>query len=203
MESYRPQARKVLELLSYMLGPTDPDGLDMYFTTHPKKLKPGNSNAMLAEFDKRKATGISDMRQRFANIVEDYQKKFGKRNIFSKIRHPNATPSKGPRKFTLYVLTDGVWQQNITLIEEMTTLVKHMTDHNIPNKHIGIQFIRFGNNPTGMKRLKKLDSKRRLGVQLYVLLYPLQKPSHNAIHDALWPVLGLACPDEKECIIEH
>ena len=168
-----------------MLGPTDPDGLDMYFTTYPKKLKPRNSNAMLAEFDKRKATGHCDMRQRFANILEDYQKKFGKWNILSKLLHPNATPSKGPRKFTLYVLTDGVWQQNITLVEEMKTLVKHMTNHNIPNKHIGIQFIRFGDHPTGMKRLKKLDSKRRLGVDLYVPLFPLPYLPHNTTRDTL------------------
>lgn len=170
MEVYRPQVRKVLELLSYMLGPTDPDGLDMYFTTHPKKLKPGNSYAMLTEFDKRHATRFSDIRQRFANILEDYQKRFGKRNVFSRLRHPNSTPSKGPRKYTLYVLTDGAWHQSVTLTDEMRTLVKHLTDHNIPNKHIGIQFIRFGNDPQGIRRLKRLDSKRRLGVARYVSL---------------------------------
>ena len=166
MGRHRAQARKVLELLSYMLGPTDPDGLDLYFATYPKKLKPGGCYAMLEEFDKRPATGSADMRQRFANILEDYQGKFGKTNIFGKLRHPNSTPLKGPRRFTLYVLTDGVWRPHTTLVEEVKTLVKHMTTHNIPNKHIGIQFIRFGDSRKGKKRLNRLDSKSKLGVEL-------------------------------------
>ena len=168
MIPHRAQARKVLELLSYMLGPTDPDGPDLYFATYSKKLKPVGSYAMLEQFDKQPATSSADLRQRFAYILEDYQKKFGKANIFGKLRHPNSTPMKGPRKFTLYVLTDGVWRPHINLVEEVKTLVKHMVTHNIPNKHIGIQFIRFGDHAIGKKRLSRLDSKSRLGVELYV-----------------------------------
>ena len=164
MEHYRPQTKKILELLSYMVAPADPDGLDMYFATYPGKLKPGNSYQMLAAFDERRATGIPNLRARFANILEDYESKFGKKNYISKIFHPKSMPSIGPRKLSLYILTDGVWQPNTNLVLEIQTLVKHLMEHKLTNKQIGIQFIRFGHDRTGMKRLKRLDSK--LGLDL-------------------------------------
>lgn len=156
MSQYRPEVKKVLELLSYMVGDHDPDGLDLYFTTSPKKLRPKNEYRILQELESRPATGLPDIRQRFANILEKYQSKFGKINI-RWIFHPFSTPFRGPRKLSLYVLTDGVWQPNTNLHQEIRTLVQCLIEHKLTNKQIGIQFIRFGHNWKGMKRLEKLD----------------------------------------------
>lgn len=121
---------------------------------------------MLRYFDEHPAHGLPDMRERFAAIIEQYQARFGKRNILSKLLHPDSTPTKGPRRLSLYILTDGVWQPGCTLVTEIKTLVSLLQEHKLSNKHIGIQFIRFGNDPRGTRRLQKLDSG--LGLELYV-----------------------------------
>ena len=179
MEPHREQVRKVLELLSYLTKDFDPDGLDLYFTTDPEKLKPKNNAQMLKELDCRPAHGYPDMRERFAAITGEYQNRFGKRNKFSKIRHPNSTPWKGPRRLSLYVLTDGVWHNKCTLRTEVKTLVEYLIGHKLTNKQIGIQFIRFGNNQTGIDRLKVLDSGLKKAGE--VKLYASSMYSHNLL----------------------
>lgn len=158
MAPHRCQVRNTLKLLAHMLGPSDPDGLEIYFTTDWKKIKPKDVKSLLKEFDQRPNAGTPDMREHFASFTEKYQDQFGKRNIWSKIRHPRSTPHSGPRRLNLYVLTDGVWQPRTTLTQEIKTLVNHLSERKLTNKQIGIQFIRFGTNPQGIRRLQKLDS---------------------------------------------
>lgn len=166
MSPHWEKVRKVLELLWALTELYDPDGLDLYLSTENKKHKPKTNRRMLRLFDDCSTQGCPDMRQRFASIIESYQSRLGKKNTFSKIWHPNSTPDIGPRALTLYVLTDGVWQPNCTLETEIKNLVTSLRQHGMPNKHIGIQFIRFGDNEEGTRRLQHLDSG--LGLELYV-----------------------------------
>lgn len=161
MAVHHHQVKRLLELLSYMVQLSVPDGLDLYFTTCPKKLRPRSNSKILQELDNKSAFGAPDMRERFANIVENYRCEFEKKNIWDRIWH---STRRFPRKFSLYVFTDGVWQPKTTLIREVETLVEFLIDHKLTNKQIGIQFIRFGDDPTGIARLDKLDSG--LGLKL-------------------------------------
>ena len=157
MKTHRPKVERVLELLATLTQPYDPDGLDLYFTTESGRLKPKSPDEFLKYLEQRPAHGQPDFRQRFASIIDHYQSKFGKRNILSKALHPNSTPSKGPRPLSLYVLTDGVWDPRCTLITEIKNLAAFLQKHEKPNKYVGIQFIRFGQDANGKKRLKTLD----------------------------------------------
>lgn len=170
MKAHRQEVRDVLELLSYitLTRRYDPDGLDLYFTTDSKKLRPKTTVEVLKLFDERQAFGLPDMRERFASIIEKYQDHFGKKNFISKLLRPMSTPSKGPRRLTLYVLTDGVWQPECNLKPDISNLVDLLQKNNFPNKHVGIQFILFGDNSAGKKRLKTLDA--HLGLKLWVTL---------------------------------
>ncbi len=147
-----------------MTQPYDPDGLDLYLTTESSKLRPKTPEKFLQYLRERPANGFPDFRQRFAKIIEKYQSKFGKSNYRKKLMHPNSTPSRNPRPLSLYVLTDGVWDPRCTLITEIQNLVALLQEHKLPNKYVGIQFIRFGNDPEGKKRLRKLDAE--LGLPL-------------------------------------
>ncbi len=158
----------VLELLWAMVAKHDPDGAELYITTDMKALKPKTDYRMLQELDKRAAKDAPDMRHCFAHIIENYQNQFGTSNFISRLRHWKATPAKGPRKLSLYVLTDGIWQMKTDLRQVIRTLVEHLIQHKLTNKQIGIQFIRFGNDERGMKRLEKLDSG--LDLDLYALI---------------------------------
>ena len=168
MALHRTKVEGVVELLSSLTAPYDPDGLDLYFSTEAGKQRPKSPEEFLRHLQDRPAKGLPDFRQRFATIIEKYQSKFGKTNTFSKWLHPKSMPSKGPRALSLYVLTDGIWDPNCTLITEVKNLVGLLVAHNSPNKHVGIQFIRFGNDAVGRKRLRHLDDK--LGLELYVAL---------------------------------
>ncbi|KAL8653141.1 MAG: hypothetical protein Q9226_003966 [Calogaya cf. arnoldii] len=166
MRPHRKQVEAVLELLSTLTQPYDPDGLDLYFSTESGKLRPENPGKCLKYLRERPADGLPDFRQRFAKIIDDYQSCFGKSNnlTLKKWRHPKSTPSKGPRPLSLYVLTDGVWDPKCTLITEVRNLVALLQEYKYPNKYVGIQFIRFGNDPEGKERLKTLDSGLGLGL---------------------------------------
>ncbi|KAL8787452.1 MAG: hypothetical protein Q9213_002229 [Squamulea squamosa] len=166
MRPYRPKVEAVSELLSTLTQPYDPDGLDLYFTTESSKLRPKTPEKFLQYLRERSAYGCPDFRQRFAKIVENYQSQFGRTNYRKKLLHPNSTPSKGPRPLSLYVLTDAVWDPGCTLITEVKNLVALLQEHRLPNKYVGIQFIRFGNDPEGKKRLKTLDSELGLGLDV-------------------------------------
>ena len=167
MRHHRDEAKMVIELLWSMVAKHDPDGPDLYVTTDMKQLKPGSDSRMLQELDKRPSRDAPDMRHCFAQIIEKYQNRFGKRNYLARLSHPRTTPAKGPRKLSLYVLTDGVWQTKTDLRQVIRTLVNHLIQNKLTNKQIGIQFIRFGDNPRGMRRLRKLDTE--LDLDLYVL----------------------------------
>ena len=170
MKPYRDEVEKVLELLWAMVEKHDPDGADLYITSDMQALKPKTDSRALQELRSRPAKYAPDMRYCFAQIIEKYQSKFGKRNIGSKLLHPKATPAKGPRKLSLYVLTDGVWQTKTDLKQVIRTLVDHLIQHKLTNKQIGIQFIRFGNDERGMKRLEKLDSGLDLALYVFITI---------------------------------
>lgn len=163
MKPYRNEVNMVLELLWAMVAKHDPDGPDLYVSTDMKRLKPKTDIRMLRKLESRPAKGVPDIRHCFGQIIENYQNQFGTRTIKSRIRHPwRATAIKGPRKLSLYVLTDGVWETRTDLRQVIRTLVDHLIEHILTNKQIGIQFIRFGNDETGMKRLETLDSELSL-----------------------------------------
>ncbi len=167
MQPYRNEVNMVLELLWAMVVKHDPDGPDLYITTDMKPLKPKTDFKMLQELASRPAKDAPDIRLCFAQIIENYQNQFGTRSFKSRWRPWRATATKGPRKLSLYVLTDGVWHTKTDLRQEIRTLVAHLSEHKLTNKQIGIQFIRFGNDGRGIKRLEKLDSG--LNLDLYVL----------------------------------
>ncbi|KAL8894790.1 MAG: hypothetical protein Q9192_004050, partial [Flavoplaca navasiana] len=167
MQPHRKEVEEVVELLSALTQPYDPDGLDLYFSTEPTKLRPNTPEKLLKYLRERPARGRPDFGQRFAKIIEDYQSRFGKSNTWARLRHPNSTPSKGPRPLSLYVLTNGVWDPKCTLIKEVKNLVALLQEYRCPNKYVGIQFIRFGDDREAKKRLKTLDAS--LGLPLDVI----------------------------------
>ncbi|KAL8706255.1 MAG: hypothetical protein Q9201_000692 [Fulgogasparrea decipioides] len=162
MRSHNEKVRNVLELLSSLTERYDPNGLDLYFTTHYKNYRPSSNREVLKIFDEHPPRGLPDMRARFASIIEPYQARFGKRNIVSRLLRRSSTPSRGPRRLSLYVLTDGVWDPECNLITEIKALVASLQKEAMANKYIGIQFIRFGEDAEGRKRLETLDSELAL-----------------------------------------
>ncbi|KAL9043640.1 MAG: hypothetical protein Q9214_003179 [Letrouitia sp. 1 TL-2023] len=167
MRDYRGEVRDVLEFLSYVTSDYDPNGLDVYFLNSHNALKARkcrNSDEAVKAFDSVTSFGHADMGQRFSVIIEDYQAQFDEthrvRRLFNK-----SQPSKGPRKLSLYVLTDGAFLEQCDLESTISGLVGHMRERKYPESQVGIQFIRFGEHKEGGVRLQQLDDdlKAKIG----------------------------------------
>ena len=158
MNAHWSQVKRLFGLLSYMVRDCDSNGLDLYFTNTSKTVNSSSMSTLMGELGTRTPKGLPDMRSRFGDIIEEYRSKFGKRRSRSFGRKSD------PRKLSLYVLTDAVWQPKIDLTTPIRTLVKSLEDHNLTNKQIGIQFIQFGDNPDCTQRLQKLDSGLKLSL---------------------------------------
>lgn len=149
--------KKVLELLARKVENAD-SSLHLYFTAPYRKLKRQNPNTILNLFESTDVRDMPDMRSCLAKILDEYQSKLGKFRPVGKVMHPKTTPFVGCRKLSLYVLTDGVWQPNVDLVQEIQTLVEHLAERKLTNKQVGIQFIRFGQNLQAIRKMKRLDS---------------------------------------------
>ena len=141
-----------------MVRDCDPNGLDLYFTSTSEAFKSRSTNTLMGELRKMTPKGLPDMRLRLGSIIKKYQAKLGKKMFRSFYRLSN------PRKLSLYVLTDAVWQPKIDLNTTIRTLVKSLEDHGLGNKQVGIQFIRFGDHPQSIQRLQELDSGLNLSL---------------------------------------
>ncbi|VUC31584.1 unnamed protein product [Clonostachys rosea] len=67
-----------------------------------------------------------------------------------------------PKKTTLLVFTDGVWNSSredgvMGADAPIESLIKHMKQSDIGRPNISIQFLRFGSEPVGIRRLESLD----------------------------------------------
>ena len=158
MEQYRDKVRDVLELLTYITIMHDPNGIDLYFSNSSDKRRPKTNADVLKKFDKTPPpkSDFLDFKVVFNNIIGEYQRQLGKKHLLRSWF--SSHPEIGPRKLSLYVLTDGVWQSECDLSITIKTLVAKLKEHGLVHDQVGIQFIRFGNDSREGGRLQFLDS---------------------------------------------
>ena len=109
------------------------------------------------------------MSARLSSIVRDYQESLNRTQGSTSLVSKYLT--KRTRPLSLYVLTDAVWQPTCNVPPVIQSLVKTLKDLNLHKQQIGIQFIRFGERPEGIKRLEELDKLKLRGfVDMYASL---------------------------------
>ena len=85
----------------------------------------------VSQFESTDDRDMPDMGSCLAKILDEYQEKLGKLRLVGKIKHPKTTPLVVYRKLSLYVLTDGIWQPNVNLVQEIQTLVEYLADRKL------------------------------------------------------------------------
>ncbi|KAL8934995.1 MAG: hypothetical protein Q9211_004940 [Gyalolechia sp. 1 TL-2023] len=136
---------------------SDEDGLDIHFTQTTHKATSRRSSAISSSIYQQPFVGVSDMRGRLQNILQGYIDRFGTLVTPSKPswlgRHQPPHPQ---RPLSLYVLTDAKWQPTDVggFIKDM---IQSMKAKDCPKEHVGIQFIRFGEDPASITKLDDLD----------------------------------------------
>lgn len=185
MEPFKRQNPSIvdcIDVLSYMVKRYDKDGMDLYYFNSSKSLtNQTDSTSLKVSVAGMKFSGISSPEITLKRILDDYTKKL--RAYTSKLReHENKTgssllfsrrPPKLPRRLSVYVLTDGVWQSanepgGEYLEDTIKSLVRELRNADCRRIQVGIQFIRFGNHKYGVPRLETLDrlSKENSDVDL-------------------------------------
>ncbi|KAL8831869.1 MAG: hypothetical protein Q9191_000621 [Dirinaria sp. TL-2023a] len=164
MLPHRNNAISVVSLLGYIVKDSDPNGLDVYFTQSTHSAHSSKSTDLSMAVSRAPFQGISNMRARLGQILQEHIAKFGTTTTPSKSWYkwkPRRAESHRPLSF--YVLTDGRWQPQSDVGPVIKSLVESMKEHRLLKEHVGIQFIRFGDDPQAKARLEHLD--HGLGLQ--------------------------------------
>lgn len=157
MGPHRRDVDRVISLLAYLLKNSDEDGLDIYFAHSCPKINTKKSSRLSSEIFQAPFKGISDMRLRLHQILQEHPNKFEKqfsprKNFFG--YQPGPQPQ---RPLSFYILTDAKWQPTDvgSLIKD---LVEEMIAKKCPKEQLAIQFIRFGDDEASIAKLDELDS---------------------------------------------
>jgi hypothetical protein len=157
MSDHWNEVETVFEVLAKIVKSADPDGIDLHFTMsdevyNSKNMWGINSSSKLVGYvrdRRRKIRGSINITYRLDAILGPYISKL-----------TNAYSRGGTvRPLNLYVLTDGVWEPGCDPSLAIKNLVDKLTgfEYNKDSKQVGIQFISFGKDEDGLKRLKDLD----------------------------------------------
>lgn len=158
MSTHWGDVEAVFVVLAKIVKAADPDGIDLHFTmsdeVHNSKTVWGsNSSSKLVKQvreRRHKLRGTINITYRLDAILGPHIAKLS-----------NAYSRRGGtiRPLNIYVLTDGVWEPGCDPSSTIKNIVDKLTEFGYSNdsKQVGIQFISFGNDKNGLKRLKDLD----------------------------------------------
>lgn len=158
MRDHWKEVQELFGVLAYMVKDSDPDGIELYFTISLDKHQEKHSTKLLEVIRKKKPKGSSDMKIRLGGILQEYQSKLRGQSTQTTIWKPLSRGPKPVRRLNVYVFTDGVWQPECDTEETIKFLVQTLVKLQVVREQVGIQFIRFGDNPEGIRRLNRLDS---------------------------------------------
>ncbi|ROV89219.1 hypothetical protein VMCG_09900 [Cytospora schulzeri] len=194
MQQHRKAVIETFTNLAYILEKADEDGLDVLCTSDWGKQEHGRRAKNLAAFvdnNFHKGGDSCPMENSLlaltTNIIQDLPSKGAKRNrtrmsLFGK-------KSKG-RPTSIYILTNGVWNSSPAARDgvygadrPLRQLIRELQDRNLHKSQVSIQFIRFGNDATGIRRLTSLDDDLGKEFQDFDIV------DHKDSTGGVWPML--------------
>lgn len=178
MKNYWPEVISLFSVLSYFTKKLDSNGLEMYFTVSTDYKTFKNTKKAVSHLGNMSQSTFSNINQRLEQILGRYREKLDlhkKSKRFSRFR-------AAVKPLSLYVLTDAAWQ-GVDAIEPIERMIDYQRELKLAREQVGIQFIRFGNDPVGIQKLEYLDSglRKKHTKKWYVLGLPsaLRKQVHT------------------------
>jgi hypothetical protein len=148
---YWDDMTELLSIITYMIKSFDEDGLDLYFANSNVKYKVDTSKKIVGIVEKRKRDkdfGLTDMTFRLERILDEYARKL-------QLERWKNNP---PRGLNVYIFTDARWTQFCDIVPAIDKMVETLVALKLPEKQVGLQFISFGDDEEGLKRLKLVDN---------------------------------------------
>lgn len=157
MKQYSRDIERVVSLLAYILKKSDKDGLDIYFTQTLTKVNSQRSSKLSIVIKQEPFQGITDMRGRLQNVMQEHINNFGTLITPPKPLFGRRPPPQPQRPLSFYILTDAKWQPTDVGGFIKDQVVQRMIAKGCPKEHVAIQFIRFGHDQASINKLDELD----------------------------------------------
>ncbi|CCT66861.1 uncharacterized protein FFUJ_13029 [Fusarium fujikuroi IMI 58289] len=162
MRDREREVLKVLDVLVWLVRKIDHSGPEIRFTSKPDKRIPIERRPrFLLKMDKfinpvREWLGGNDA-ETLCNMKHSFNQIFA-----------DASMVDPKRPTSVVILTDGIWEHGGSLEEKgveacITKIIKRMEDKGIGDTAFAFQFVSFGNDPVGLRRLRYLDDDALYG----------------------------------------
>lgn len=142
--------------LAYIAKRLDNNGLEMYFTVSEDKKTFRDTTPAVSHLRGMRQSTFSNIDMRLEQILRKYKKDLDRQNEPKKF----FSRAHDVKPLSLYVFTDAAWQ-GCDAVAPVEAMIEKLRQLELPKEQIGIQFIRFGNDPNGIRRLEYLDSGLR------------------------------------------
>jgi hypothetical protein len=183
MKGYWSDVVKLFQALSYLTKTVDDDGvIELHFTVSPFTYKSSKSSLLLSKVEERyeQLSVTSNPETACDKILSAWKQKMNPGKLRGLVSRSG--PSMPP--VTLYILTDGVWEDRSNLDGFVKDVVRFMDQNSMSRKHIGIQFIQFGQDERGTTRLEHLDT----GLKFTKDIVDTEPSNGNVLKTLLGPV---------------
>lgn len=148
----------LFSVLAWILKGLGKIRLKVYFTVSTKNLSFSVASAATSYLKAMQHRTYSNVDLRLGKILTKYQA-----NLEHSRGRRGPLWSKAPKQMkalSLYVFTDAAWQ-GCNAVAPVEMMIEKQKQLLLPKEQVGIQFIRFGNDPIGIERLEYLDSGLR------------------------------------------
>lgn len=152
MERHWDDVVSLFHVLAYFAKRLDSNALEMYFTvsTDVKTFK--KTSEAVSHLKTMSQNTYSNIDSRLQQILGKYQEDLVRKSFFG--LRAKVKP------LSLYVFTDAAWQ-GCDAIAPIEAMIQKQRQLGLPKEQVSIQFIRFGSDANGIKKLKYLDSGLR------------------------------------------
>lgn len=169
MQKYKKEVIEAFINLAHILEKADEDGLDVICTSDWERKEHGRRAESLVAYVESNFFKGGDscfieksLLSLITEIIKDLPSNVAKQNRnFFKSR---LTRKVKGRPTSIYVLTNGVWNTSAAARDgvcgadnPIRQLIRELQARNLHRSQVSLQFIRFGNDATGIKRLTSLD----------------------------------------------
>jgi hypothetical protein len=167
MQRYKDDVITFAHHLSYLIKHFDTNGLEVYMTHDPRLNQTFTKSTDVENFVHgyfRRGRLTCNIRhvleQAFADVYRNLPQLSPSRK--RSFLRDKVLPGK-VKPFSIIILTDGVWDNSSDGLSgadrPIEQCIKMMKEHNVNETDVAIQFLRFGNDARGKRRLEVLDDE--------------------------------------------
>lgn len=167
MKNHWDEVVSLFSVLAWIVKRLDDNGLEMYFTVSSDKKSFRDTTGAVDHLKGMSQSTYPNIDSRLQQILGKYQEDLARPRegrSFFQLRRSRVKP------LSLYVFTDGAWQ-GCDAVAPIETMIEKLRQLGFPKQQVSIQFVRFGDDPSGIKILKYLDTglRKKHTKQWYVL----------------------------------